>query len=341
MKVIQIGNGRVSAMHRNCFPEGIVVIAAIDTNPKNQGEEFPVFPDINSIPRGLLGEADLWDICVPDEYHLPAIKEVLARGAQKILVEKPICIPSQIEEMEALLTGLSGIEVCVEETYASSKVVKVVREQSEKCGILRPQILIEQSKNRMEDITKGRFIDRELGVFGLEIPHSLTVVVGTGNKRLPSIIQHVSLEDMRLPSGQILPRQGKGAISYLTEDGCQVKMVSAMNGEVLHPLPELNAPTVIPFGSPVRYRVLVLEEKEYRIIGQFEPIPDWPRFRGRVLVLKSGECLETIEVEDKPMNEHIARAIRYFKGEEENPAPATKALSLVKFLGEVMARLKS
>lgn len=343
MKVIQVGNGNVAKMHRQVFPQEVETIAVVDTNPQKreqaEKEGFPTFSDIDSMSSHLLRQVDFWDICVPDEWHLPVMKRLLERGAGRILVEKPICVPSQIETMEDLLSRFSGVQICVEESYLSSTVVESVKEQIEKYGLTRPTILMEQSKNRMQDIIGGRFIDKELGVFALEVPHSLTVVAGTGNKRWPATIQEVSLEDMTLPSSEVLPRQGKGKISYLTEDGCQVRILTAMNGEVLYPLPELNAPSSIPFGSPIRYRVLVLEEGQYKIIGQFEPIPDWPRFEARVLIYAEGKLIDTIKMEDRPMNRLIARAIRYFKGEEKNPAPPKEALSLVKFLREVMERL--
>ncbi|MFH1423470.1 MAG: Gfo/Idh/MocA family oxidoreductase [Candidatus Nealsonbacteria bacterium] len=343
MKIIQIGNGNVAKMHRECFTRESMVIAVIETNPaklkRAKEEGFSAFPDIASLPLRLMEEADLWDICAPDENHYPMMKKILEMGFKKILVEKPICQPSQIQAMRKLLANFPNAKICVEETYASSQVVATIREMCEKYRIFHPKILMEQSKNRMQDIVNGRFVDKELGVFALEVPHSFTAVTATGIKRLPSVIQSVLLDDMKLPSGEILPRQGKGRIAYITEDGCEVIILSAMDGNILHPLPEINAPATIPFGSPVRYRIIVIEEDPYKIIGQFEPIPGWPRFIGRVLVYSKGVLRDEFKIEDKSMNQHIAKAVRYFRGEEKNPAPPLEALSLVIFLNKVIQRL--
>jgi len=343
MNVIQIGNGNVAKMHRECFTEKAMVTAVIETNPAKrklaEDAGLPAFPDIASLSAELMEKVDLWDICVPDEGHYPMMKKILEMGFKKILVEKPICQPSQIPAMRKLLEDFPGAQICVEETYASSEVVRIIREQSNKCGMIRPKIWMEQSKNRMQDIINGRFIDKELGVFALEVPHSLTAVTATGDKRLPLIIKGVSLEAMELPSGEVLPRQGWGAISYSAEDGCEVEICSAMNGKVIHPLLEIEAPTTIPFGSPIRYRVLVLEEGKNKIIGQFEPISGFPRFRGRVLIIQDGVLQDVIWTEDKPMNRHIAKALCFFEGEEENPAPPLEAFLLVSFLSKAVGKL--
>ena len=345
MKVIQIGNGGAAKMHRQCFPEEVSAVAVIDTDSKKreqaEKEGLLAFPDINSVSHQVLGGAELWDICVPDEHHFSAMKAALEKGAMNILVEKPICPPSQIEAMRDWLNGLSPeVKVCVEETYASSLVARVVKSMSQLFGLKRPAITVEQSKNRMADILAGRFIDKELGVFALEVPHSLTIVNASGENRLPLIIQEVSLDDMILPSGEILPRQGKGKIVYSTQDGCQVTILSAMNGEILHPLLEVDAPAAIPLHSPLRYRIMVMEENGYRIIGQFEPIHGQPRFTGQVMVCKEKVLkINAPFIEDKPMNEHISAAIQYFKGERKNPGSPTEALLIVKFLREAMEKL--
>ena len=343
MKVIQVGNGNVAKMHRDCFITRATVIAIVETDPaKRKLAEtggFTTFPDIASVPLELMEKVELWDICVPDESHLPAMRDILERDFKKILVEKPICQPSQIPAMEKLLEDFTDAKICVEETYASSQVVATIRDMCEKYHIFHPHIVMEQSKNRGQDIVNGRFIDKELGVFALEVPHSLSAIAGTGDKRGPAAIQEVLLEDMTLPSGEILPRQGKGRISYIAEDGCQVEICSAMNGDVFYPLPELNAPTTIPFGDPTRYRIMILREGKYKIIGQFEPIAGWPRYKGRVLVYKNESLENTVEVEDRPMNRHINRAISYFMEEGENPSPPSVALLLVIFLSKVLKRL--
>jgi len=345
MKVIQIGNGNVAKMHRGCFVGEATVIAIIEIDPvkrkRAEEEGFSTFPDIVSLPPRLLKEVDLWDICIPDESHVPIMEYVLGIGFKNILVEKPICVPSQTERLENLLRKFPEAQICVEETYTSSEVVRIVREQSEQCGMTHPRILMEQSKNRMQDIINGRFIDKELGVFALEVPHSLTAVAATGEKRRPSSVRDcdVLLEAMELPSGEMLPRQGWGAISYFTEDGCEVEICSAMDGKVLHPLSEIDAPTNIPFGSPIRYRILILEEGNTKIIGQFEPITGLPRFVGRMFVYKNEILRDEIQVEDRPMNRHIAKAIHYFQGKGKNPAPPLEALSLVNFLSKAVKRL--
>ena len=344
MKVVQIGCGSAASLHRQAFPPEVEIIAVVDADPQKvelaKREGFPAFSSILLVPQKFKSHVDFWDVCVPNEEHLPVMRELLHMGATKILVEKPICVPSQIKEMKKLLDNFPEAQVCVEETYLSSTVVEKVREKAKKYQLISPHIIVEKSKNRINDVLDGRFLDPELGVFGLETPHSVASVIGTGIGRAPSKLQFCWTKSMDLPSGHLLPRQGSGSISYLTKDGCQVKLLTSMDGNIIYPLPEINAPTFIPQGDPTRYRIIVLEEGGFKIIGQFEPIPGRERFRGRVLVYQNSQLLEEATFEDKPMNRQLARAIRYFQGQGDNPGHSDDALAIVSFLGEVMEEIK-
>ncbi|MFH1820478.1 MAG: Gfo/Idh/MocA family oxidoreductase [Candidatus Nealsonbacteria bacterium] len=343
-KTIIIGYGNVGKMHARIFSGKVEVIGVVDPDQakrqKARQDGFTAFESISAISQAILVQtidpSFFWDICVPDENHLAVTQELLKIGAARILIEKPICMPSQVGQMRTLLKTYPEVEICVEETYLASNVLSVVNEMASEHGLAHPRIYIEQTKNRIEDIEKGRFTDPELMIFGLEAPHCLTLVTGTGSKRRPAEIKKVILNSMTLPDSRVLAGQGLGRIDFSTEDGCEVILYTSMEGKIGRPLPEVQAPDVIPYKDSRRYRILVLEERDVMIIGQSEPIPGWERFKGRVLVFKKGQKLEEVVVEDSPMNKMLMWAIEFFRGERENPSPPETALLLVEFLGEAV-----
>jgi len=342
-ETIIIGYGNAGRMHGNIFSGKVKVIGVVDTNEakrqKARQDSFATFESIASIPSVVLTQAAVpsffWDVCVPDENHFEVVEELLKMGACSILIEKPICLPTQASQMRTLLKAYPQAKVCVEESYLASNVLLKVNEMAKRYSFVRPSIYVEQTKNRMEDIEKGRFIDPELMIFGLEAPHSMTLVMGTGPKRRPAEIKKVVLGDMTLPNSRVLRGQSLGRIDFLTEDGCEVILYTSMEGKIGRPLPEVQSPAAISYKDSRRYRILVLEEKGVMVIGQFEPIPEWERFKGRVLVFSKGRQLEEV-VEDSPMNKMVMWAAEFFRGERENPSPPETALSLVEFLGEAV-----
>lgn len=342
IKTVQIGFGNVARMHREAFPKKVKVVAIVEKNKKkrilarNQG--FKTFANLKSAFPSLLNKIDFWDICVSTDSHFEVIKELLERGVKKILIEKPLCLVSEISKMENLLNKFSGIKISVQEQYISPRVVELINQKCKKYRIIKPKIVMELSKNRIKDIEKGRFTDTELGVFGYEVVHMLAAIAGTGNRRMPLKIKKIFVRDMILPSGVRLPKQGKGEISYKTEDGCEVKIYTSMDGKLFFPLPELGTANSTPYGDESRYRIIILKEKNIKIIGQFEPIPGLSRFQGRVLVYKGAKLRECITIKDNPMHQHLAKAIRFFEGKGENPTSPQYAILFVKFFQEVIKK---
>lgn len=335
MKTIQVGNGSAARLHRQTFPAEVRVIGVVDPDPRARTSAaeagLEAFPDLNAIPASVWETVELWDVCTPPDVRVEVLRTLLERGAWNIMLEKPICSASQVEDCVALLERFPQARICVNEVYRSSAVVAAVRRLAAS-RMRNPTITMEQSKNRKQDVVKGRYVDGD-GIFGIELPHGFNAVEGTGEGRGPRRLLESSLGDMVLLGDEILPRQGKGRIVYETEGGCRVTLLTAMDGSILHPLAEIDAPREIPYGDPTRYRVIILEEGDTKIVAQFEPVPGLPRFVGRIILSHKGRQ-RCFMVPDKPMNRHLELAVRFFKGEGENPAPPKSALAVVRFLRE-------
>jgi hypothetical protein len=104
-----------------------------------------------------------------------------------------------------------------------------------------------------------------------------------------------------------------------------------MEGKIKFLIKEFSPPEQIPFGDETRYRVVRVFDGKVEIIGQYEPIQNFERGMGRVIVKKEGEVVEKEIVDDYNWKTHLYRCIEFFNGRCENPAPLKKAVDIVKF----------
>ena len=71
----------------------------------------------------------------------------------------------------------------------------------------------------------------------------------------------------------------------------------------------------------------------YQIVGWYEPISGFGRSMGAVRVLKNGAVEQATQpIWDDTIGAHLARAMRAFGDEHENPCTVDQALRVVRFL---------
>jgi hypothetical protein len=94
----------------------------------------------------------------------------------------------------------------------------------------------------------------------------------------------------------------------------------------------------IAYGDTTRHRVLKVTGTDirgdtYQIAGWYEPIRGYDRSQGAAAIFKNG-ALETVihPIWDDTIGTHLARAVRCFTGEDENPCSVAQALRFVGFL---------
>jgi hypothetical protein len=104
-------------------------------------------------------------------------------------------------------------------------------------------------------------------------------------------------------------------------------------------LPPLNQPGMtIPYGDSTRHRVLQVTGRDirgdtYQIAGWYEPIRGYDRSQGAASISKNGAVQKFIQpIWDDTIGTHLARAVRCFTGEDENPCSVVQALRIVRFM---------
>jgi hypothetical protein len=174
---------------------------------------------------------DFWIVSNPTFFHhqtVEAIESIQANA--KILVEKPICMPSEINSSRSLMkTTLCTIRIS--DVYGQSGLLDMLCEliQNKKIASIR----IDFSKNRLEDERSGRTIDSEYGIVGYEWFHMLSI--------LQQIITPQSFDDYLNskesyfnPNGYIDDDFRCMTLSEITllDNRVKIELFSSINGQI-------------------------------------------------------------------------------------------------------------
>lgn len=346
MKSVIVGYGNAAKIHEQWYPEYVDIIGIVDISPtklKVGGEKgYEVFDSLESAINTIGPETDFWDICTPTNNHYSATKMLLENLENPdILIEKPVCDPKEIPAIMDLILKHPDAKVAVNENYLSSGVNIEVKKILGKYEIKHPDISIEFSKNRIQDVLDGRFLDQELGAFGYEGPHMMTCIQAILGDISPEDMVFAETGDMDLPAGKtrdkqsVLKSQGYGEIKFHTKDGSTVDFYTSMDGKLKHTFPEIIRSTQIPVeDTKTRYRIMnVRGNNDLQIIAQYEPIGD-TRNLGRILIKDKSTVLDDYCVPDNSMRSHLEAVINYFGDRRENPSPVEKAAHIVDILSK-------
>lgn len=331
----RVGYGIIAPLHEQKFQAaGVETVAIIETDESKREKIGKLWATLEEAAQK---KPFFWDICTPPSDHLTTIKKIITLDPlAKILVEKPVCLSSEISELQALLKDFKGSFV-VNENYLSSDIVSRVVKEAETITTVK-RIVVEMDKNRVADVKKGRYIDPE-GAFKYEGTHMLTIlndVLKARKLSLPQAPTSVTYTDMLSH-----PNQGSAHVVY-DVDGCQIELFTSMTGSLRnHYVPYGREP--IPENDTTRYRVVAIEGTEEdgtaaTVAGFFEPLPSHDRSLGEVVISKNGKIEQKIEnIPDDTMGKHLARAVGFFCGKTTtNPCPAGLAIDIVRQIDPIL-----
>ncbi len=182
MDVIVIGYGKIGRMKSFLWRSlgKNVFIQDVDEAKKRlaSDEGFNLVKKDTMLSDGWIG-----DISTPAGTHYAVVKELLASHISKprlILVEKPLVSTKDEAAGFKRLLSAKKVPIYVDESYYFSAALSRVKQHLDKNGLKILSIEVELSKNRLEDVVTGRFVDSYLGPFGIELPHALAIVQSFG-----------------------------------------------------------------------------------------------------------------------------------------------------------------
>jgi predicted dehydrogenase len=340
---IRVGYGAIAQIHQQKLDIlGVRTLAIVETHPERRmAAQRAGFQIATRCVEVAHLRPTFWDICVPTQYHVDILEAIAAcdRGAN-ILVEKPICRYTDISRLEHVLRQLSG-QIVVNENYCSSAVTEYVRQAIERLDLEVQRIAVEMTKHRGADVASGRFVDEEFGALGYEGPHLLAIVQHLAH--LPGFVVDIAVEDAIIPTeacgSTLLAGQGGIDLTYVTPTGVEVNLYTSLVGRPKYLIPPLNQlGMTIAYGDPTRHRVLLITGRDirgdsYEIAGWYEPIRGYDRSQGAASISRNGAVQKFIQpIWDDTIGTHLARAVRCFTGEDENPCSVVQALRIVRFM---------
>ncbi|WP_143247641.1 Gfo/Idh/MocA family oxidoreductase [Agaribacterium haliotis] len=339
---VRVGYGAISKWHEQKLSSlGIETLAIIEKNQdrKKQAKHdgFSVAPNYLDASRMQPG---FWDVCCSTQAHLPVVEEIIKVAPNaNILIEKPLCLASQIPSFKYLLQNFSG-KIVTNENYRASHITLIIRHLINKLKLKPDVIISEMSKNRSQDFIGGRFIDEEYYVLGYEGPHMINNVLALGPEYAPAKRLQQKWQDIDLNKEEQklhLHRQGKVEIQYQARNSAQVTLYSSMDGDIgyLYPCSPYKNSHIPAEDSITRYRVLAVcdSHKKTQIIAYYEPVQGLNRAQGMIHVLKYGELvLEIKPIDDDTLLQSFSSAIDCFETQSAAHCSWQDAMSTVNMM---------
>jgi len=178
--VLIIGYGKIGQIKAQIWKDFGARIFVSDTSSKRINKAIDDgFCDNNKFRN----KYDYIDICTPTNSHIETLLSVISKqhDFKFITVEKPLFNnQTDRDRLVELLNDAPSLSnrIVVNEQYYRSKALMKLRNILSNKKIDRVEI--EMSKNRIPDISEGRFIDDKIGVYGIELPHILALLSSLG-----------------------------------------------------------------------------------------------------------------------------------------------------------------
>lgn len=342
MKGVIVGYGSIGPLHCNKLRQLEIQVGVVDINPQRRAQALAdgAVP-FSSVAEAAACQPDFWNVCVGTPDHLSVIESIVDLMPDTcIIVEKPICLHAQLDELQRVLSRFHG-KVCINENYYASRITQLVRRIA--CYQLQLEVhrvVVEMTKNREHDFARGRFLDLEGGAIKYEGTHMLAVLEDLDQRFLPSEIEEAHSTHAMIPGQDgphLLAHQGSADYRCRTAERIEVLLHSSMTGQVRHPYPPYGV-DAIPLGSQVRHRVLAVhgrdaDDQDVTVVGFYEPLDQLPRGHGAVAFIRNGTLHRVVApIADDHMLAQLARGLAYFRGQSPNPCSVEAAVRTTRLL---------
>jgi len=271
--ILIIGYGKIGSLKSDIYNSLGFNVQVFD--PYKRECSYNAFIDF---PREDISDDYLFDICTPTGRHIIDLQKILElKPDAKVLIEKPLCnSPKHYEKYKYLLSKYPECEVHISENYLYSDTILKVKEYLINNNLDIKSIKIEFSKDRRQDILKGRFVDKKLGSIGIEVPHMLSILYSLGLYDIK--IDKVKMTDKNESSFQ------EEFCLFANSGNAEIFLYQSLTGE--YKLRDEHF--LIPGNDDIQcYRVIVIEtDNGEEIFVQLDPFPKDQRYFSKISFLK-------------------------------------------------------
>lgn len=229
------------------------------------------------------------DISTPSDQHASSLSWVFKtiQHPKTILIEKPICTnPSDKALINQLLRDYKHVPVYVNESYFWSSALDWLSSQLVENHETIVSIEINLSKNRLADAKVGRFFDKELETYGIEVPHALAVLQKLGFDKL-KIVENTLYRDKETSVNQ-------GVHIALSDVSKRTITIDSFLGDFMIQNDQV-------MQNSLTRQIAVTTDKENGYHISFDPAPNERRFKSVIIVNDA----ERIVLEDDHLRKHL------------------------------------
>lgn len=241
------------------------------------------------------------DISTPASFHLQSLEWVLQNITplpKNILIEKPLA--SDMSEIQAINQLFSSPEnhdfaqlIAVNESYYLSTALQYVADDISQNNSKILSIDAELSKNRLDDVANGRFVDAQLGSLGIELTHMIAMVQWLGYGLEALDIRGVEIYQ----KGDNLHNEGF-AVSLMS-GGTTITLESYL-GDF-----RLQEGQILP-NKMIRTLQVRTDKKNYLVM--FDPVEGLERYKSKIIVETLGsDQQESIILDDDHLTRHLEK----------------------------------
>jgi len=241
------------------------------------------------------------DISTPASFHLQSLEWVLEninplpRG---VLIEKPLASDlTEIKAVEALLAkpenSTFAQSIAVNESYYLSSALQYVANDIFQNNLEVLSVSSELSKNRLDDVANGRFIDKQLGSLGIELPHMIAMVQWLGYN-----LDDLSIQDVTIYQRGDNP-DNEGFSITLQSSSVPIKLESYL-GDFRFQDNQLSP------NKMTRTLQVKTNKKDYLVM--FDPVEGLDRYKSKIIAtLHESNRSETLVLDDNHLSRHLEK----------------------------------
>ena len=233
------------------------------------------------------------DISTPSDQHASSLLWTLetVKTPRIILIEKPICTNANDKAViDRLLSKHRSVPVYVNESYFWSSALDWLSNQLHINDEKIVSIEVNLSKNRLADTRAGRFFDRELESYGIEVPHAIAILQKLG----------VDINELRVSINK----------TYRSEDGNFNQGVHLMFSDMSSRIIKINSflgDFMIQAGeimqNSLKRWLLVETDKQNKYHVLFDPAPNEQRLKSIITINNN----ERVVLDDDHLRRHLER----------------------------------
>ena len=286
-KVLILGCGTIGRIKARLWLSQGADVYLYDTNPVQIDNLLAIDERLRRFKHDTDGY--IVDISTPSNRHASSLLWAIEtiQNPKTILIEKPICTnPSDKALINQLLRDYKHVPVYVNESYFWSSALDWLSSQLVENHETIVSIEINLSKNRLADAKVGRFFDKELETYGIEVPHAFAVLQKLGFDKF-KVCENTLYRDKETSVNQgvhiALSDVNKRTItidSFLGDFMIQ-------NGQVMQ--------------NSLTRQIAVTTDKNNSYHISFDPAPNERRFKSVIIVNDT----ERIVLEDDHLRKHL------------------------------------